>query len=324
MNDPTIGATVAAAAMKSMSNLATATPPRLRILMLHGYTQNGDLFRAKVRALEKHFLKAFPHGVDFVYPTGPVKLRVADIPVFGPGGATAPTSTAQGNGDGNGSDDDEGPNAFGWWTKRPQAVKNHHTDVLEHLDECFDAVATVLKRDGPFDGIVGFSQGAALAAMVAGLLEPGRDRAFSRDGAGGDGVVGGGDVPPIRFPASFFADDENEGTADTSSSTATTTTATGRKLIHPPVRFVVAYSGFRILSRPYTPFYSPKITTPVMSVIGSNDSVVAEERSLALADACVDGDRRPDRLLFHPGGHFVPSSQRQVVVPVLAFVKAHL
>ncbi|KAG4415009.1 hypothetical protein IFR04_011830, partial [Cadophora malorum] len=33
---------------------------KLKILMLHGYTQSGPLFHAKTRALEKLLTKSFP------------------------------------------------------------------------------------------------------------------------------------------------------------------------------------------------------------------------------------------------------------------------
>ena len=76
--------------------MATSTnnePARkLRILMLHGYTQSGTLFHAKTKALEKSLAKAFPAapapghlathpgGISLHYPTAPIKLSYADIP----------------------------------------------------------------------------------------------------------------------------------------------------------------------------------------------------------------------------------------------------
>ena len=68
--------------------------------MLHGYTQSGQLFRAKTRALEKHLQKAYPGSV-ISYPTGPLRLKPSDVPGFDP-------STASDN------DDVE---AYGWWRR---------------------------------------------------------------------------------------------------------------------------------------------------------------------------------------------------------------
>jgi hypothetical protein len=48
--------------------------------------------------------------------------------------------------------------------------------------------------------------------------------------------------------------------------------------------------------------------------------VVEEKRSMRLVEACQDGDKE-GRVVHHPGGHFLPSSQKQVVAPLLAFIK---
>ncbi|KAK5257837.1 Family of serine hydrolases 3, partial [Exophiala xenobiotica] len=72
----------------------------IKVLMLHGYTQNGPLFHAKTRAMEKHLQKAFP-GISLSYPTGPLRLRPRDVPGFDP------TS----------SEDPDSLEAYGWWRR---------------------------------------------------------------------------------------------------------------------------------------------------------------------------------------------------------------
>lgn len=52
----------------------------VRILMLHGFTQSGDLFHHKTRALEKVLQKALPEGCELVYPTAPNRLKPSDLP----------------------------------------------------------------------------------------------------------------------------------------------------------------------------------------------------------------------------------------------------
>lgn len=92
----------------------TTNPPRkLRILMLHGYTQSGPLFHAKTKALEKSLSKAFPAapapghlathpgGISLHYPTAPIKLETHDIPGFD--GANV---------------QQEGSEAYGWWRRK--------------------------------------------------------------------------------------------------------------------------------------------------------------------------------------------------------------
>src|SRR5689334_12835867 len=82
-----------------MASEQTAPRP-LKILMLHGYTQSGPLFRAKTRALEKNLSKAFPQGVQLEYPTAPLRLSPADLP---------DASTVAG--------EDDVPEAFAWWRR---------------------------------------------------------------------------------------------------------------------------------------------------------------------------------------------------------------
>uniref|UniRef100_A0A8D0L5K3 Esterase OVCA2 n=1 Tax=Sphenodon punctatus TaxID=8508 RepID=A0A8D0L5K3_SPHPU len=67
----------------------------------------------------------------------------------------------------------------GWWFSNPQ---EETFDALEKaasckgLEESLDAVAKVFAEQGPFDGLVGFSQGAALVAMLCTLQQQGDTR----------------------------------------------------------------------------------------------------------------------------------------------------
>ncbi|KAL9629204.1 MAG: hypothetical protein Q9164_006979, partial [Protoblastenia rupestris] len=68
------------------NNPSSTPPPKpLRILLLHGYTQNPTLFRAKTGFLQKALTKTFPpnkYTLHLSYPAGPHKLAPADIPGF--------------------------------------------------------------------------------------------------------------------------------------------------------------------------------------------------------------------------------------------------
>uniref|UniRef100_A0A3B1K5F1 Esterase OVCA2 n=1 Tax=Astyanax mexicanus TaxID=7994 RepID=A0A3B1K5F1_ASTMX len=70
----------------------------------------------------------------------------------------------------------------GWWFSDVQA---HSFDARQDcesslgLDESLEAVRVAVKELGPFDGILGFSQGAALVAMVCALQEQKLEPAFS-------------------------------------------------------------------------------------------------------------------------------------------------
>jgi dihydrofolate reductase len=113
------------------------------------------------------------------------------------------------------------------------------------MDDGLAAVAKVIAEEGPFDGVIGFSQGATMAAMVASLLEPGRKEAFQhfeKDTSEG--------APGIPFPTAF------------------------EQLQHSPLKFALLYSGFRAPGARYRAFYeNPPIQTPALHILGTLDSV---------------------------------------------------
>lgn len=269
----------------------SATPNsgrKLKILMIHGYTQSGHTFEIKTKALkkslEKHFpaapkpghLQQYPGGLELVYPTAPMKLDYTDIPGYDVDGPSNPIE------------------AYGWWKRRG----DDEPYTYEGMEQGLEALAKVLKEQGPFDGALGFSQGGAAAGMVAALLEDGRREAFEKQQAKGG----------MRYPDQFTND-----------------TGYVEEAIHPPLRFAVSYSGFGASTHPlYRAFYEPKIKTPMMHFLGSVDTVVSEDRSLRLVEACVDGKGKPrgaDRVVYHPGGHFLPSSNKQYVAALVGFIR---
>lgn len=241
--------------------------PSLKVLMLHGYTQNGPLFHAKTRAMEKHLQKLFP-GISLNYPTAPLQLKPSDVPGFDP-------ST---------SEDPDSIEAYGWWRRSDTSNPPEYYG----LDRGLESVANILESEGPFDGVIGFSQGAALAAMTASLLEgSSRKEAFSK--------AQEKSKLAIPYPRTF------------------------ESLEHPPFKFCAAYSGFRAPGERYTAFFEePYIQTPMCHFIGSLDSVVEEARTQALVDAAGGAERT--QVVVHPGGHFVPSG-KQYLDTIAAFIK---
>jgi len=277
--------------MATTNNTNNEPARKLRILMLHGYTQSGPLFHAKTKALEKSLAKAFPAapapghlathpgGISLHYPTAPIKLSYADIPGVNVDGADS---------------NDEQPEAYGWWRRKGDSEPY----TYEGMEQGLATVAESMTRDGPFDGVIGFSQGGAAAGMVAALLEDGRRAAFEAAQSKGG----------IRFPDSFTKD---SGYIEES--------------VQAPLKFAVSYSGFGASTNSlYQAFYEPQIQTPMMHFLGSLDTVVSEERSLRLVEACANGkgkDGGVQRVVYHPGGHFLPSSQKQYVAALVAFIR---
>lgn len=261
---------------------------KLKILMLHGYTQSSRLFEIKTKALkkslEKQFpaaprpghLKQYPGGIDLIYPTAPMRLDYTDIPGHDVDGPSEPLE------------------AYGWWKRRGDGEPY----TYEGMEVGLEAIAKVLEEEGPFDGALGFSQGGAAAGMVAALLGDGRRESFEKQQAKGG----------MRYPDQFTND-----------------TGYMEEAIHPPLKFAVSYSGFGASTHPlYRGFYEPKIQTPMLHFIGTVDTVVSEERSLRLVEACVDAKGKEGgvpRVIYHPGGHFLPSSGKQYVAALAAFIR---
>ncbi|KAI9842962.1 MAG: hypothetical protein M1837_006699 [Sclerophora amabilis] len=308
---------------------------KLKILMLHGFQQSGPLFHAKTRALEKTLQKAFPPspsrghlpaypgGVSLIYPTGPIKLRATDLP---PSSTTTTTATS------TAAPSEEQPDAYGWW------IRNAETGEYTHFEQGLATIADTLRREGDVAGVIGFSQGAGAAAIVASLLEEGRREAFV---AAGPASKADGRRPVMAFPESFLlgagvgAEGKGEGK--------------GEGLIHPPLKFGVIYSGMAADGTAlYRALYQPKIRTPLLHFVGSLDVLVEEARSLRLVDSCVawgqrqrEGDlgrpgvqegrdadvdveeeeeERNGRVVYHPGGHFLPT-QKQYLATVIGFIR---
>jgi hypothetical protein len=263
-----------AARMSTQASTPDA-PRQLKVLMLHGYTQSGALFHAKTRALEKVLqknmpagpatpLKSYPGGIRLVYPTGPLRLRPSDIPGY-----------VQRDGE---EVDESEIESFAWW--RRNMSTGHYVDMEKGLE----VIANTIREVGGIDGVVGFSQGAAAAAMVASLLEEGRQEAFaSHEKDGG-----------VPYPTSFVEDG---------------------KVINEPLKFAVIYSGFRAPHERYNAFYTPKIKTQTLHVIGTLDTLVSETMSQSLVDVCED-----PKIVTHPGGHFVPIG-REMAGALVGFVK---
>ncbi|XP_056451108.1 esterase OVCA2 isoform X2 [Gadus chalcogrammus] len=142
----------------------------LRVLSLHGYRQDGASFREKTGALRKLLKKQ----VELVYMTAPHHVtRVCsggatggDLgPVSGSGGPSG--SGAEGGGSG-------GPDPRGWWFSdvegRSFSAQQRCAESLG-LEDSLAAVRAAGEELGPFDGVLGFSQGAALVAVLCALQE---------------------------------------------------------------------------------------------------------------------------------------------------------
>ncbi|TGZ83685.1 hypothetical protein EX30DRAFT_338299 [Ascodesmis nigricans] len=247
----------------------------MSILFLHGYSQSGPLFSAKTKALQKPLLKSLttspappPH---FLFPTAPHRLLLSDLPGTGTSTPSAPADYSP-TSITNAADElaaaqaaDADLDAYGWW-RRDMA-----TGAARGLEKTWEWLKEYLLQHGPITGIIGFSQGAALAAMLASALES-----------------------PETAPKELGVEELH------------------RKNGQGKVKFVVAYSGFRVVGQDWA-YPEGGIKTTFLNVIGSLDTVVDEGRTRKLVEAVSE---ESGKVAVHPGGHFVPAGKQWVGVLV--------
>lgn len=115
----------------------TIARSRLRILCLHGYRQNEELFREKTGSLRKQFKKY----ADLVYISAPLVPNV---------------------------ESEERGDVRAWWFSRENDhfSSNDVCSTATGFEKSVSLVYDYVHRNGPFDGILGFSQGASMAHLL--------------------------------------------------------------------------------------------------------------------------------------------------------------
>lgn len=202
-----------------------AKPIKGTILVLHGFAQNGPNFSIKASGIRKMLKKA---GYHTVFVNGPIKLAATDMPFE--------VQTGEGE-----SFDDL--NMRGWTYTQPGKF-----DIQPSLD----TVKAAYETDGPFVGLMGFSQGAGVVGTIL-----------------------------SRYPQ-----------------------VVGNEKAKDELKFAMMYSGFVYKDPSVAKFYEKRIELPTLHIMGELDTVVSNERSMALVDICDHAT-----VMKHPGGHYVPSQK---------------
>lgn len=183
-----------------------------------------------------------------LYPTAPNRLSAKDIPGYEP-----PAGANEGGGEEYEID------SWAWFRKdeasaRYRLLEEGMRRLAESVAEARagngeDGDRAAGAEGGMIDGVVGFSQGGCMAAMLASALEGGDGRQVPEEHAGW--------VKAVR--------EANGGRA---------------------LKFAVVYSGFYAVPEDLGWLYEPKIKTPTLHFLGSLDTVVDESRSQALVERC--------------------------------------
>ncbi|OJJ42802.1 hypothetical protein ASPZODRAFT_28887 [Penicilliopsis zonata CBS 506.65] len=241
---------------------------KFRILMLHGYAQSASLFRIKTRLLREQILDSFPPALYDEYPGG--------IEYLFPDGAVSLSTNSKDSGD---DDHEDGMRA--WW------LNLDDTSRYTFLNETIASLPTYLNHT-PIDALIGFSQGGALAVMLASLCEaaassPSQARRQSLRDQG--------------IPVDAFLN----GLPGQS-----------------PLRFVISLCGFRGTMDYYGSLYpAVGLTTPSLHAMGVFDSMIAGPKSQELVASF-----QSPQVVHYYGGHFIPRD-RQTMQTIVAFIKAH-
>lgn len=133
----------ASAPVETSSSVAPTR--KLRVLALHGFRQNGAVFRARTAKMRR----ALSDLADFVFVTAPMRYE--------PRGETRDATLS----------------AFGalpdypmqqvWW------LSSEDNCEYEGFDASVAFLEEVFRTQGPFDGVIGFAQGGTLAAVLAAM-----------------------------------------------------------------------------------------------------------------------------------------------------------
>ncbi|PIA13131.1 hypothetical protein COEREDRAFT_89824 [Coemansia reversa NRRL 1564] len=125
---------------------------KLRILCLHGYEQDSSIFKMKLRQHEN----ALREKAEFVYVDAPNILCPYDIDGMDNMARAADAKA------GNTLD----RTLRGWYW-----LKSAEPEVICGLESSIAYLESVINHQGPFDGILGFSQGGLMAGLMCALLE---------------------------------------------------------------------------------------------------------------------------------------------------------
>eukprot|EP01084_Bolivina_argentea_P003881 7347_1 len=135
----------------SLQHTLNMSVTKLRVLCLHGWTQNEYKFSNQLSKLSE----SLKDTIEFTFITGPIIIP------------SKKQNTTTNNDD---NKEETKNNAIDpkikacWWRS------NDDKTVYNGLEQSLSSIANIIKSKGPFDGLMGFSQGGAFAAIIIALM----------------------------------------------------------------------------------------------------------------------------------------------------------
>jgi hypothetical protein len=116
---------------------------KLKILALHGWRQNGQVFRSKIKPL----VKALSDVADIYFVSAPVKYEAqgAALEAINNAYDIAPDFSSQ----------------RVWW------ISSEGNKIYQYFDTNLEYLQHTFQNQGPFDGILGFAQGGTCGAILS-------------------------------------------------------------------------------------------------------------------------------------------------------------
>ncbi|KAL1491617.1 hypothetical protein ABEB36_012188 [Hypothenemus hampei] len=132
------------------------TDKKLKILCLHGYRQNAEVFRSKTGSFRKMTHK----WAQFNYVTAPHKVILVDN-----------INAIEDPNIGQSQDEEQ----YGWFFNRDDKTYRgiRQGGPAIGFEESVEFIEKIFEKEGPFDGILGFSQGACFLGLLCDLQQRG-------------------------------------------------------------------------------------------------------------------------------------------------------
>lgn len=244
-----------------------------KLLCLPGFLQSGSIFAEKSSGLRKTLSKKFNYELKYLSP--PVIIPSADKLLF-------PLASTEEEAQKKWEEVEKADCNRCWWL--PDGPDPYVGFTLS-----LDMVIDHIKEHGPYDGIVGFLQGAAMAAVVANIVE----QRIPEHG-------------PFRVAVLFssFAFVQPLDSSDTLSD------------LHNSISDLNQYTEKVKLYEGYEQYFQAKPSlTKFISIFGTQDFLVPTIRTEYLNSLYPEIE-----VMKHDGGHYVPN-KKSFITPLVESIK---